>query len=136
MTARPRKKLDFSAAVASIRKHGTLLVFPINNREQPHSLWAEFFPKTRMVWEWNEDSDNRVWETWQLMKRLSDCREVVYSKWYRGRATFFSHELFTAMLAVRRTPSTARSELSETARGLFEVLENNSPLSTRELKRL
>lgn len=136
MSASPRSKFQLPTAVMSIRQHGALLVFPINNREQPHSLWSEFFPKTRMVWEWYEDSDNRVGKMWQLMKRLSDCRDVVYSKWYQGRATFFSHELFTALLSVRRAHSAARSELSETARVLFEVLENNSPLSTRELKRL
>src|SRR5678809_495696 len=128
------KRLQYSSAITSIRQHGALLVFPINNQEQPHSLWAEFFPTTKMVWDWNEDSDHRVWKMWQLMKRLSDCREVVYSKWYQGRATFFSPELFTAMLATRRSHEIARHELSETARVLFEVLENNSPLSTKELK--
>jgi hypothetical protein len=121
-------------AISSINTHGALLVFPINNRELPNSLWSEFFPKTKMVWEWNEDSDYKVADTWQLMKTLSDCREVVYSKWYQGRATFFSRELFTAMLSVARTARIPRHELSETARVLFEVLENNSPLSTKELK--
>ena len=109
-------------------------MFPIANREQPHSLWAEFFPKKRMVWDWNDEGDEHVWKMWQLMKRLSDCREVVYSKWYQGRATFFSPELFTAMLATQRSHQIARHELSETARVLFEVLENNSPLSTKQLK--
>jgi hypothetical protein len=136
MSARLRKKLQLPEAVASIRRHGALLVFPVNNRELPHSLWTEFFPKTRMVWDWNEDSDHRVGDTWQMMKRLSDCREVIYSKWYQGRATFFSHDLFTAMIALRRAHQTPRHELSETARVLFEVLENNSPLSTKELKQL
>jgi hypothetical protein len=136
MSPRPHKDLQLPAAVERIRRHGALLVFPINNREQPHSLWSEFFPKTRMIWEWNEESDQRVGDMWQLMKRLSDCRDVVYSKWYQGRATFFSHELFTAMLALRRTCLMPRHELSETARVLFEVLENNSPLSTKELKQL
>jgi hypothetical protein len=131
-----RRKLQLASAVASIRQHGALLVFPINNRELPHSLWAEFFPNTRMVWDWNEDSDHRVGDMWQLMKHLSDCREVVYSKWYQGRATFFSHELFTAMLSQRRVHQTARQKLSDTARTLFEVLENNSPLSTKQLKQL
>jgi hypothetical protein len=70
------------------------------------------------------------------MKQLSDCREVVYSKWYQGRATFFSRELFEAMLCVRCLRSDARRGLSPTARTLFEVLENNSPLSTRKLKEL
>lgn len=134
MTARLAKRLELSSAVASIRKHGTLLVFPINNREQPHSLWFEFFPARRMVWDWNEDSDHRVGDMWQMMKQLSDCRDVVYSKWYQGRATFFSREVFSAMISIRRAHLTARHELSEPARVLFEVLENNSPLSTRQLK--
>ena len=87
-----------------------------------------------MIWDWNEDSDHRVGDMWQMMKRLSDCREVVYSKWYQGRATFFSQDLFIAMLALRQTHRTARHELSGTARHIFEVLENNSPLSTKQLK--
>lgn len=136
MSARPRKKLHLKTAIDRIREHGVLLVFPINNRELPHSLWSEFFPGRRMVWDWNEDSDHRVGEMWQMMKRLSDCRDVVYSKWYQGRATFFSPELFTAMIALRRSHETARHELSETARVLYEVLENNSPLSTKQLKEL
>jgi hypothetical protein len=134
MSARASRKLQPSAAVSSIRQHGALLVFPINNREQPHSLWAEFFPRTRMVWDWNEDSDYRVGNMWQLMKHLSDCREVVYSKWYQGRATFFSHDVFVAMVSVLQAHQTPRHRLSEAARVLFEVLENNSPLSTRQLK--
>jgi len=129
------KKLLLPNAVSRIKDHGALLVFPINNRERPHSLWAEFFPKTKMIWEWETDSDYKVADMWQLMKRLSDCREVVYSKWYQGRATFFSPELFAAMLSLTRAASIRRHELSETARVLFEVLENNSPLSTKELKR-
>lgn len=136
MSSRPRKKLQHSAAVEAIQKHGVILVFPIANREEPHSLWAEFFPGTPMIWEWNEDSDHRVGDMWQMMKRLSDCRDVVYSKWYQGRATFFSHELFTALLALRQAHRNARHELSATARILFEVLENNSPLSTKQLKEL
>jgi hypothetical protein len=134
MSACVRKQFDLSSAVTSVRQHGALLVFPINNRKYPHSLWAEFFPAKRMVWDWNEDSDHRVGDLWQMMKRLSDCREVVYSKWYQSRATFFSHEVFSAMLATRHTHQTPRHQLSETARVLFEVLENNSPLSTRKLK--
>ena len=135
MSARLRNRLQLPAAVASIRQHGALLVFPINNRELPHSLWAEFFPKTRMVWDWNDDSDARR-DMWQMMKRLSDCREVVYSKWYQGRATFFSHEFFAAMLSDVVHIKCLGTSYPETARVLFEVLENNSPLSTKELKEL
>jgi len=70
------------------------------------------------------------------MKQLSDCRDVVYSKWYQGRATFFSRDLFVAILCLRCRQFDARRRLSPTARILFEVLENNSPLSTRKLKEL
>jgi len=136
MGSRSHKKLQQSAAVEAIQRHGALLVFPVANRAQPHSLWAEFFPGTPMVWAWDADSDHRVGDMWQMMKQLSDCREVVYSKWYQGRATFFSHDLFTAMLSARQAYRTPRHKLSETARVLFEVLENNSPLSTKQLKEL
>ena len=122
-------------AVDRIRERGVLLVFSINNREEPRSLWSEFFPATKMVWDWNEDADRRVAEMWQLMKLLSDSSEVVYSKWYQGRATFFSRELFAAMLAGRRRTFDPRRGLSNTAETLLEVLDNNSPLSTKELKR-
>ena len=124
------------SAVKRIDERGVLLVFPINNRALPVSLWSEFFPKTRMVWDWNDDAAGPVHDMWGLMKRLSDCREVVYSKWYQGRATFFSRELFAAMLSVRSPQSDVSRGLSSTARTLYEALENNSPLSTRKLKEL
>ena len=130
------KRIKPDDAVQRINDRGVLLVFPINNRPFPLSLWSEFFPKTRMVWDWNDDAAGAVHDMWGLMKGLSDCREVVYSKWYQGRATFFSRELFLAMLCLRRRQFDARRRLSSTAQMLFEVLENNSPLSTRKLKQL
>jgi DNA-binding Lrp family transcriptional regulator len=129
------KKLQLPVAISRIRDRGALLVFPINNQDLPRSLWSEFFPKSRMIWDWNEDGDRRVAELWQLMKELSDCRGVVYSKWFRSRATFFSRELFAAMLCLRGTTHYDRHSLAREARTILEVLENNSPLSTRELKR-
>ena len=150
-----RRRFSPAGAISRINDRGVLLVFPINNRPLPLSLWSEFFPKTRMVWDWNDDAAGPVHDMWGLMKRLSDCREVVYSKWYQGRATFFSRELFTALLCLRcvrsdpkrKLSSTPRNmlevvennsprRLSPTARTLFEVLENNSPLSTRRLKEM
>ena len=85
-------------AVSKINARGALLVFPINNKKEPASLWSEFYPKSKMRWEWDSDGDDRVGDLWALMKKLSDSREVVYSKWYQGRATFFSRKLFTALL--------------------------------------
>ena len=128
-------KPSIAKAVSLINRRGVLLVFPIDNRELPPSLWTEFFPDTKMRWEWDQGADTRVSDLWALMKRLSDCRQVVYSKWYRSRATFFSRALFTAMLCLRCIRRDTRHGLSEAARRIFEVLENNSPLSTKELKR-
>jgi hypothetical protein len=121
-------------AISVINTQGVLLVFPVNNKKEPKSLWSEFFPRTKMVWEWDEDGDERVSKMWMLMKKLSDCRDVVYSKWFQGRATFFSRELFTAMLALRMPLLDDTKELSRTARQLLEALEQDSPLSTKELK--
>ena len=74
--------MDMRSAIAKIQRHGILLVFPISNRPEPRSLWSEYFPRKKMRWEWDDSGDNHVGELWSLMKRLSDCKKVVYSKWY------------------------------------------------------
>lgn len=89
-----------------------------------------------MKWEWTEDSDDRVADMWMLMKRLSDCKKVVYSKWYQGRATFFSRDLFTQILSNFLKTGQIRIGLTETELNILEALEANSPLSTKELKQL
>lgn len=108
----------------------------MNNKSQPLSLWSCFYPRSKMNWSWDSGSDNRVSQMWMLMKKLSDCREVIYSKWYQGRATFFSVELFTALLSFYFKNLQASSVLSKTAKNLLEILENDSPLSTKQLKKL
>ncbi|MBX9766385.1 MAG: hypothetical protein K2X47_03860 [Bdellovibrionales bacterium] len=120
-------------AISHICQHGALLVFPLANKKEPLSLWSLFFPRTKMKWEWNDDGDDRVAKLWSLMKTLSQRTEVVYSKWYLGRATFFSRPLFTAMLSLLSTAKT-EPKLSVTARAILDVLEMDSPLSTREIK--
>jgi hypothetical protein len=124
----------FQAAVAAIDRHGALLVYPIENRPEPASLWRVLHPRTPMRWEWDEGADARVAELWQLRERLARSRKVVYSKWFRGRATFFSHELFVAMLAVYRATGRITRELEPDARELLSVLESDSPLSTKQLR--
>lgn len=124
------------SAISRINKNGVLLVFPINNAKEPHSLWSEFHPRTKMKWEWDDEGDNKVAEMWMLMKRLSDCDQVVYSKWFRGRATFFSRELFAAMLSLYMQQEELTNGLSRTAREILDALESDSPLSTKELKKI
>lgn len=128
--------LSQKSAIRFINKNGILLVFPVNNQKEPNSLWREFFPRSKMKWEWNESGDNRVGDMWLLMKKLSDCREVVYSKWYKGRATFFSRELFTALLKTMNEKPYLLQTLSRTSQNLLDTLESDSPLSTKELKKM
>jgi len=121
-------------AVSLIESNAILLVYPIDNRPEPRSLWSEFFPKSRMRWEWDTDGDDRVASLWRLREELSRSGKVVYAKWYQGRATFFSRELFTDLLAVHRTADLDRARLSPEARLILSTLESDSPLSTKELK--
>lgn len=127
--------MNQKTAISKINTHGVLLVFPINNQKEPASLWSTFYPRTKMRWEWDNDGDNRVGQLWFLMKKLSDSGQVVYSKWYQGRATFFSKELFTALLCTSLT-FFDHPEISRSARELLECLESDSPLSTKQLKKL
>lgn len=127
-----RSKISRANSVAHINRQGLLLVFPIKNQTEPNSLWRCLFPRTKMRWEWSDTGDDKVAQMWYLMKDLSDCRQVVYSKWYQGRATFFSREVFAALLHDQKP---REQVLSRGAREVLELLESDSPLSTREIKR-
>lgn len=128
--------MNQKAAISKIKKRGVLLVFPLNNQKEPASLWSEFHPRKKMNWVWDDSAGAEVGELWWLMKKLSANPQVVYSKWYRGRATFFSPELFTALLCLSKKFFEDHSRLSRTARLILDTLESDSPLSTRELKKL
>ena len=128
--------MNQKTAISKINAHGALLVFPINNKKEPKSLWSEFFPKSKLRWEWDEGADNRVSNLWYLMKKLSDCRQVVYSKWYQGRATFFSRELFVALLSLAQKEVHTEVRLSRPAKEILDTLESDSPLSTKQLKKM
>jgi hypothetical protein len=121
-----------SQAISAIEKNGILLVFPIKNRKDYNSLWKELYPRSEMKWEWNEDSDNRVAKLWHLREELSKSREVVYSKWLNGRATFFSIPLFKALYRLSRgwKPKNWTRESSLA----LECLRMDSPMSTKQLK--
>jgi hypothetical protein len=112
-----------------------LLVFPINNKKEPPSLWTEFFPRTEMRWEWDENGDQRVSQLWHLRERLSVSRKVVYTKWFRGRATVISFELFRAMLVVLGSTKSEHPALNFQSREVLDLLNEDSPLSTKALKR-
>ena len=123
------------SAIAKIEQRGILLVFPIENRPEPRSLWSELHPRSKMKWEWDQDGDTRVHDLWHLRARLMRSRKVVYAKWYRGRATFFSHDVYRALLAALHDEGDPRRGLSREAQAILELLEEDSPLSTKELRR-
>jgi hypothetical protein len=58
--------VTLAIAVALIEKIGILLVYPIENKKEPQSLWSEFFPRTAMRWEWDLNGDDRVVKLWHL----------------------------------------------------------------------
>ncbi len=126
----------FRSAIKEINKHGALLVFPIKNKSEPLSLWKCFYPRSPMRWEWDEKGDNRVSTLWHLREELSRSRKVVYTKWYQGRATLFSFPVFTAILSEVSTRSLVTQGLSEEAQNIYRVLEEDSPLPTKELRAL
>lgn len=117
-------------AIAGIQKQGGLLVYPIKNKKEPESIWSVLFPRTEMKWSWDEDADNRVGRVWLLKEELSRSGEVVYGKWFKGRATFLSFEAFKNLRAYLRDVKLRRPE----AHQMLEVLEMDSPLSTKQLK--
>lgn len=122
-------------ALEAIEREGILLVFPIQNQKNPASLWSALWPRSRMRWEWTDDADNRVAELWHLREGLAKSGKVVYGKWFRGRATFFSKEIFSALLTSLYAQRSPRSGLSPVAREILELLETNSPISTKRLKK-
>lgn len=123
---------DEAKALAAIDRHGTLLVYPLANRKDLPSLWSVLYPRSEMRWAWDADADPRVAYVWQLREQIARSRKVVYSKWYRGRAVFFSQALFTAMLAALRPMARERTR---EANELLALLEENSPQSSKLLRR-
>lgn len=122
------------AAIKAIEKHGILLVFPVQNAADPLSLWHVAHPGKKMRWEWDESGDDGVAELWHLRTELSESRKAVYTKWFQGRATFFSLNVFRALLALSLTRGSERS-LTRDAREVLTILREQSPLSTKQLKR-
>lgn len=132
MRSRPRT-LE-SRAVAAIEAHGVLLVYPLQNRPEPRSLWHALHPGARMRWAWDDSADERVVELWHLRERLAQSRKVVYTKWLGGRATFFSRSVFRAVLATWKAEHDLEAGLGRASRDLLDILRDDSPQPTRRLR--
>ncbi len=129
------KRADLKTkAIAAINKQGALLVYPLANKKEPLSIWSELYPRTKMRWEWDETGDDRVASLWHLREQLSRSNEVVYVKWYQGRATFFSKKAFVYLMAYFRSARLAERGLSFASQNILEFLTNDSPMSTKQVK--
>lgn len=122
----------YPQAVEFIEQHGFLLVFPKQNSEVPNSLWNCFYPHYPMRWDWDQGADSKVVNMWYLREKLARERDVVYGKFYQGRATLFSKKIFKCILAALDQDSFA--PLSRSAKQILESLEIDSPLSTKQLR--
>lgn len=119
-------------ALSAIEQQGALLVYPLANRRDIPSLWNVLYPRSEMHWAWDAEADPRVSSLWILRENIARTKRVVYTKWFRGRAVFFSQPLFTAMLAALEPWQRDRSrEASE----LLSLLEDDSPQSSKDLRR-
>lgn len=111
-----------------------MLVYPVQNRPEPRSLWHVLHPRAQMRWAWDDSADERVVELWHLRERLAQSRRVVYAKWLGGRATFFSRAVFRAALAALKAEHDLERGLSRPSRDLLEIVRDDSPQPTRRLR--
>jgi hypothetical protein len=87
-----------------------------------------------MQWSWNEDADPRVAEVWHLRERLAHTHDVAYAKWFRGRATFFSIPVLTALLGRLSARGNIHAGLPAASTDILDLLRERSPLSTKQVR--
>lgn len=135
-------KRALEQAKRAVDRAGILLVYPMPERaasgrgitaEIP-SLWSELYPRSKMEWSWNADADPRVAEVWHLRERLAHTHDVAYAKWFRGRATFFSLPVFTALLGRLAARGDVHAGLPAAANDILDLLRERSPLSTKQVR--
>lgn len=127
---------SLARAITHIQKAGILLLYPLKNQPEIPSLWNAFFPKVQMHWDWSEQGEDRIAELWHLRTDLSTSRKVVYTKWFRNRGTFFSLELFQALVSFVSSRKAADLSLGIDAQTILSVVNDDSPLATKTLKQL
>lgn len=130
------KRSTIDRAIRIVDRLGISLVYPIDNKPEPRSLWSELHPDVKMEWSWDEDADPRVADLWHLRERLARSHDVAYAKWFRGRATFFSLPVFHAILGRLADAGDVFAGLPREAVEILDLLRERSPLSTKEIRAL
>lgn len=126
--------MKLARAVSIVDRLGICLVYPIDNKAEPVSLWSALYPRSKMSWSWDADADPRVAQVWHLRERLAHSSEVAYAKWFRGRATFFSLPVLHALLGRLAEAGDPFAGLPHEALEILERLRESSPRSTKELR--
>lgn len=118
-----------------VEEKGILLVYPLQNRAFPRSIWSALYPRSKMNWDWDVTGDDRVVELWQMREELSREDGILYAKWFQGRATFFSARVASALIAAYQTRNRNEASYSQEARDISKILAMDSPMSTKEIKK-
>lgn len=87
-----------------------------------------------MTWEWDDSGDTRLFDLWRLREELASSRFICYGKFYQNRATVFSKKTLIALMAILETPE--HEIKNHEARKILELLEVDSPLSTKQIKEM
>lgn len=127
-------KRTINKAIDSINKHHFQLVYPIKNSRNIPSLWQTLYPRSKMRWDWSEDADERVVEMWHLKDILCNDPQVIYAKWYRGRATFLSRQAFAALLRILGSTYCDEIRSNEHANEIYQELLDESPQTPKSIK--
>lgn len=127
---------DRQKAINAINKKGALVVFSIKNKPEVPSIWSELYPRSVMRWEWDMDGDDRVHRLWYTRGELSDSRDVVYTKWFQGRATCLSRDIFVLLLAYFESAKQQEEISNRDSKNILEILESDSPLSPKQIKEM
>lgn len=128
------KRAATDRAIGIVDRLGIALVYPIDNKPEPASLWSALYPKSKMVWSWDSDADPRVAEVWHLREKIAHTDDVAYAKWFRGRATFFSLPVFHALLGRLARAGDVFANLPREALDILDLLRDSSPMSTKEVR--
>src|SRR5688500_3775901 len=124
----------FRKAIDAINEQGAVIVFPMNNKKDPKSLWSCLYTRAKMRWLCDDSADNRVVQMCHLREEISRSGQIIYSKWYQGRATCFSKNVFVHLLSAAQAHKKRNHIKLSEAKEIMDVLEMDSPISTKQIK--
>lgn len=125
---------DKKKVLKTLEEVGCLFVYP--NKEKRvavPSIWDVLYPNLEMVWDWSDEAHSAVATVWRFREALSRSGDAVYTKWYKGRALFFSKQAFVALAQFLNSPRLIES-LPREAAEIWELLNESSPQSSKELR--